>query len=485
MKRSRFSIDFSVGFVLFVATILVVAGLFVVGDGVSFFAGHVTYRVRLPNASGLMSGSRVYLSGVHVGAVSEITLPSDLGVNDVEVVVRIEKDYQQRIRDDSYVWLQNEGLLGDVALHVRMGTAKADICAQGALLTFKERSLVDDIVGEEFRSNTTDLLQTTITMMREINEGQGTLGQLLKNPELYNNLNTFVSTMEVTTRQLQSVTTDFQGVMEEVRSQRGTLGKLIFSPEYAEDFSKAVADTSALIANLRAVSDDVRDGKGFLGELLADSEAHSKGIRVLDSVARVSDRIERLLARAESSGSALDRIFTDRAMGEDLAVLVERLEAGAGSLQAILAKISSGEGSVGMLVHDPSIAASLRDVFLGVKEMGLVKSLVRGAEQTGREYYLKNTEFARLEEQQIQRARALALFPPEAEDGRPSTAAGPDAAGPGGEEDPAGMDAEPVPGVLRSGEEGSTEPESGPDDALERSPDTSGSGSSEESSRGS
>jgi hypothetical protein len=320
-------------------------------------------------------------------------------------------------------------------------------------------------------------------MMREINEGQGTLGQLLKNPELYSNLNTFVQTIELTTRQLQTVTTEFQGILEEVRGQRGTLGKLIFSPEYAANFSKAVEDAGALIANLRAVSDDVRDGKGFLGELLADSEAHSKGIRLLDSVARVSDRIERLLARAESSGSALDRFFTDRAMGEDLAGLVERLEAGAVSLQAILEKISSGEGSVGMLVHDPSIAASLRDVFLGVKELGLVKSLVRGAEQTGREYYLKNTEFARLEAQQIQRARALALFPPEVGDGRPSTAAGPDATGPGTEADSSGAEAEPVPGVLRSGEGGGTEPESGPDDARKRTQEASG--SSEESSRGS
>jgi len=38
MKRSTFSVDFSVGFVIFIATILVVAGLFLVGDGAAVFA---------------------------------------------------------------------------------------------------------------------------------------------------------------------------------------------------------------------------------------------------------------------------------------------------------------------------------------------------------------------------------------------------------------------------------------------------------------
>ena len=67
MKKNRFATNFSVGFVLFIATIVVIAGLFIVESGWSVFSDHAEYKVRLPNASGMRPGSVVYLAGVQVG----------------------------------------------------------------------------------------------------------------------------------------------------------------------------------------------------------------------------------------------------------------------------------------------------------------------------------------------------------------------------------------------------------------------------------
>jgi hypothetical protein len=99
-----------------------------------------------------------------------------------------------------------------------------------------------------------------------------------------------------------------------------------------------------------------------------------------------------------------------------------------------------------MLVHDPSIAASLRDVFLGVKELGLVQNVVRNAERAGREAYLRDVDLALREKHEVRRARALAAF------GKPNVS--PDIASSppeeGGEATPG--EGEVRPATLREGE---------------------------------
>jgi phospholipid/cholesterol/gamma-HCH transport system substrate-binding protein len=429
MKRSRFVTEFSVGFVLFVATTVVIVSLFVVGDGLTLFTHYVEYKVLCPIASGLKSGSKVYLSGVPVGTVSRIDLPKDLTVKGVPVTVSIQRAYANRIRENSYAWLQSEGLLGDVSINVLLGTAEKEALPPGAVIPYRARSLLDEFAGEEIMTGTTDLLRETISMLKEVNKGEGTIGMLLRNPELYKNLNDFTISMDVTTRQLQSITKEFEDVITEVRSQKGTLGKLIFSDDYAKSIATAVNDANATLKSLRDVAEEIRSGKGSVGKLLADSSLHDAGVKALGDVSQVSTRLDSILQKAESQKSLLGRVALDGEMGQDVKELVSKLDRSAGSLERILTLLERGEGSLGMLLRDPSIAASLRDVFLGVSEYGVVQSVVRNAERAGREAYLRDLDFAKREEREVRKARALAEIkrhqsqPGSTSDGKPVPAA--------------------------------------------------------------
>ena len=408
MNPSRIAMNFSVGFVLFVATVVLVVGLFVVGDGLTLFTGHVVYKVRMPNAGGLLPGAGVWLGGVRVGSVEDVTFPDDS--NEVEVTLSVRGAYSDRIREDSYAWIQNQGLLGDVCLYVRQGAIDKPTCAPGSLIAYKARSIVSELVGEEISTGTADLLQSLITMLQDVNKGEGTLGQLLKNPELYKNLNAFTVSMEVTVRQLQSITEEFEDILVEVREQRGTLGKLIFSEDYAKEITNAIRDTGTLLSNLQEITDTVKAGKGSLGKLIEEPELHDAGVKALDDLSRTASRLDRILAQAENSQSALGRLATDPQTGRDFANLVAKLDQASGSLAKILAIVERGEGSIGRLVHDPSLATSFRDIVLGVSEMGIVKGLARSAETAGREAYLRTADFTAEEARQVRRAQALAVL---------------------------------------------------------------------------
>jgi phospholipid/cholesterol/gamma-HCH transport system substrate-binding protein len=407
MRKPHFATDFSVGFVLFVATVVVIASLFLVGDGQNFFADHVEYQVALPSAGGLKTGSKVLLGGVQAGSVRRISFSPDLTSNEVLLSLAIEKSYKDRIREDSFAWLENQGLLGDACIYVKLGVAGDHPLPQGSMIRYKDHPMLDSIAGEEIRESTTGLLKALTSVLSDASQGQGTLGQFLKNPELYNNLNTFTRSMAVLTQDVAAISKELKEVIAEVKSQKGTLGQLIFSEDYARSFATAVREASVLVGSLREIVDAVKTGKGSVGKLFADDSFHDAGKRALEGLGRASARLDDLLAKAESSRSVLGRVMTDERMGQNVEELVSRLERSAASLESVLGIVERGEGSVGMLVHDPSVATSLRDVFRGVSDSGLMQNAVRNAERDGREAYLRDSSLAKREAEEVLRVRAL------------------------------------------------------------------------------
>jgi phospholipid/cholesterol/gamma-HCH transport system substrate-binding protein len=420
-KRSSFATDFSVGFVLFVATLILIAALFLVGGPTEFFGKPTQFVLTVPSASGLKVGSTVNVSGVKVGTVAAIDLvsPEDPagGVDDaVRITLAVHHSYADRIREDSVAWIQTEGLLGDTSIHIGLGTRTTPVLVPGASIPYKSRSLLDDIAGVQITKNTADLLETLIGMLRDLNRGEGTLGQLLKNEELYRNINDFTRVLAEATKQLQGISSEIETLLVAVRTSRGTLGKLISDP------------------------------------------------RLYDEAVSVVERIDEALEESLDSRSVFARLLSDPALGERFGVTAERLEKGLSSLEKILALVEEGEGTLGMLVHDPSVAASLRDVFLGVKEHGYMLNVVRNAERAGRDAYLRGLTLSGDDELERLRVRAMAAVreagstggpvpaaarESESPEGAPSVEApeGPPAEGPPAEGPPAeGPPAEGSPG---------------------------------------
>ncbi|MBI4604096.1 MAG: MCE family protein [Planctomycetes bacterium] len=426
MKKARFASDFSVGFVLFVATVVVVSSLFLVGDGQSLFTDHVEYTVRCNNVSGLKEGAQIWLAGFPVGTVLRIEFPDDLSSSDVIVTLSIEEEHAARIRGDSFAWLETQGLLGDQTVRVKVGTAGEEPLEPGSMIPYKERAMLDTFAGAEVRESATYLIKTMVEVLEEVNRGQGTLGQLLKNPELYNNLSQFTQAMATTTLQVERVSKEVEGILANVKAQKGTLGKLVFSEEYAQGFASTLKEASQLVGDLRELADAVKAGKGTVGKLFAEQGMHDAAKDALEDLSGLAQRLDRALEKAEASGSVAGRLLSDGEMGRRAGGLLARLEEAAGHLEKILARVERGEGSLGVLVHDPSIATSLRDVFRGVREAGVLANVVQSAERDGREAYLRDLSLAEKEREEVLRVRALARMR-------------------GGGEEPADGGAKPVP----------------------------------------
>ena len=378
MDRATKTSGINVGFVMFVATVVVIIALFWVGSGNGIFQEQAQYHFMCPSTSRLKDGSRVYLSGVPVGKVEEIDFVDDLSINSVKVTVSVAERVSRRIREDSSVSLESDGLLGDVSVHITMGTSESLELSVNNQIRYLQSSPLEGFVGAEFTGTAGDVLRELVVVLKAIESGEGTVGKLLREPELYDNLNAFLKSLATLSVKLEQVATDLGTFSDSVSQEKGVLGKLLFSEEYERDLGRAIAST-----------------------------------------AEIAVRLEGALSASADKSSVVTRLFFDERLGERLDNVLVKLETGSDSLSLVLGMLERGEGSVGQLLHDPSIAASIKDLFLGIQEVGYMRNIIQNAELQGREAKVGDDRASAMARLEASRARMLARLNAPREEGEP------------------------------------------------------------------
>ena len=118
-----------VGVFLIAGLAVLLGSIFVLGSNKSMFQEVVEVRSYFDSVQGLNTGAVVSLSGLKVGNISRINF--DESKNLVEVVVRIDTEFQKKIKKDSRVEIRTQGALGDKYLYITPGTTTAESIKNG------------------------------------------------------------------------------------------------------------------------------------------------------------------------------------------------------------------------------------------------------------------------------------------------------------------------------------------------------------------
>jgi phospholipid/cholesterol/gamma-HCH transport system substrate-binding protein len=238
---SKLSHEIKVGIFVLVGVILFCVSIILLGGDRLFLTSLYRLRVRLPQVQGLAKGSVVSLAGVPVGNVEKIRFIDKS--SDIELVVAIDRDVQKRITEGSLASVKTQGALGDKYVYIDPGPLDGKPLLNDALLeTDKSPDFLDiiaskgaemgevvDVIKEvhimlknfnaDNRSarlmtnlvNSTDRLNRVLgetqdtmsllrkdtlvplaSVMKKIDRGQGTLGQLINDPSLGNRLSSML-----------------------------------------------------------------------------------------------------------------------------------------------------------------------------------------------------------------------------------------------------------------------------------------------------
>ncbi|HCQ02568.1 MAG TPA: hypothetical protein DIT99_18605, partial [Candidatus Latescibacteria bacterium] len=214
--------DLRVGLLALSSFTIVVTTIILMGGGqINLFKETLKYRTFFPEANGLKTGSEVWLAGVEVGEVSVVRFsdPDDIkAVGAIEVELTVEEDVARQIRNDSVASLRTIGLLGDKYVEIQPGTPDAPVLRPGSTIPGISLSTFDELVGvgRTTAQGFNELMVQLRLLAEDINNQEGTLGKIIHDDTIYNNLN---ATVQRTDRML-----------DKAENGPGTLGRLMSDP---------------------------------------------------------------------------------------------------------------------------------------------------------------------------------------------------------------------------------------------------------------
>lgn len=269
---------FKVRLGLFVAggLALFILAIFIIGKQKNMFNPVFKVTTTFYNVSGLQVGNNVRFSGINVGTVDKIIIINDSTVK-VEMLVR--KEIQQFIKADSEVAIGSEGLIGDRLLIITQGSTDAPLAKEGQRLISNEPVETDAIIAslQVSAGNAEVITKQLAEVMTNINTGKGTLGRLIQDSTIAEDINqtilnfkesssklnetmetskqtvtSILSSLNVTAGNTADITKQLELSMEEINNGKGTLGRLIYDTIIANNLNST-------IINLNKTSDGLNE----------------------------------------------------------------------------------------------------------------------------------------------------------------------------------------------------------------------------------
>jgi phospholipid/cholesterol/gamma-HCH transport system substrate-binding protein len=284
-----------VGFFVFIGMIFLVAGILMVGNLRETFKKKMEIVAHFDEVNGLKKGNNIWFSGVKVGIVSGLTF---YGRSQVEVSMNISTSAQQYIRKDAKVKISSDGLIGNKILVIYGGTEKAGEVVEGDTLGVEKTFSSEDMINtlQENNKNVLAITAELKTIASKLAVGEGSLGKLLNDNSVYDNINAATESLKNTSARAQQLVNSL-AVFSSGLNKEGTLAHELTSDTVVFNSVKTsvknlqqIADTAKLfITNLKQ---DANNPKSPVGVLLQDEV----------SGARLQETIKNL----ESSSKKLD-----------------------------------------------------------------------------------------------------------------------------------------------------------------------------------
>ena len=292
-----------VGLVIVVALAVIGVAVYKLGQAANLFAKRYELIAYLPDANGLRPGGAVLVAGQLAGTVKAIDfLPVDADTTrNLRLTLEIDETLKEQIRRDSKGKLRTLGLLGDKAFDINPGTPKARVLQAGDTITVVQ-SLDYEAVIAQASSAVTDMVALTRDMRAitgGIVRGQGTIGQLVTNKALYDNLNGTLSRANVMLAQFQN--------------PNGTVGRMLNDPTLYNRLTGVITSTDSLVVTLNST-------KGTAGLLLRDTTLY----RNMVGITKGADSLMRSLTNGKGTAS---KLLTDQTLYDQLNKLVTDLSA--------------------------------------------------------------------------------------------------------------------------------------------------------------
>jgi phospholipid/cholesterol/gamma-HCH transport system substrate-binding protein len=294
MSNERKGVEFFVGLFLILGFGAIATMIVTFGKLGRSMEDRYPLRVRFPNASGLVKGSNVLLSGANIGVVSH---PPQLVGNNYEVEVGLLIRGAVKVPRTATFQIRSSGMLGDSYVDIvpPKTFTEADFAASDELIIGQRTGGFDELTskGSEVMAKGSevmdtinrDVLKKVSATLDEIKETVGKLDEKLLSEKNLKNVEETFANLKTTT----------------------------------EDFSKTARSLDLMISRAQEVVDSAK------GTMKTVDGAASELKLTLGDFRKTSESARGLLNKAQHGDGALGTLISDRQTAEDLKALITNM----------------------------------------------------------------------------------------------------------------------------------------------------------------
>jgi phospholipid/cholesterol/gamma-HCH transport system substrate-binding protein len=346
--------EIKVGAFVLIGMIVLGFVVFLIGDERHAFKRKDQYRAIFDDVSGLQRGSGVRMGGVDVGSVTEVRYSDDAKDLKLYVSFDVVRGEARRIRTDSVAMIESKGLLGDKMIEVTAGSPEAERIPPGGIVPTKKAKDLGEMVG-------------TITKIG--NKAESVMGNLEKT--------TSAMSEKGFTNDVQGSARSLNNILKNVDEGDGYVSKLLKDPEEArrlsktiDNLEKATRELDATLRNVNSIVSRVQKGPGFAHDVVY-GDAPTKAVNQFGNAAE--ELALTLKGIREGNGPAKSLLYGDDNSQE----VMGNLNAMSRDLRQIVANVKAGKGTVGALLVDPSVYEDIKLVLGNVDRNKALRALVR------------------------------------------------------------------------------------------------------------
>jgi phospholipid/cholesterol/gamma-HCH transport system substrate-binding protein len=207
--------------------LLFAVGLFMIGDRQMAFAKKFTVYTEFKKITGLQPGSIVRVSGAKAGSITQILPPSTPGEK-FRVKLEITEDLHQLVRTDSLATIETEGLVGGSYLGIVTGTDAAAPVGPDATIAGREPFDVADLMQQ--MGDAVTKINGAIDKMQD--DAQRAVAAIADTAD---SANALLSDVGPDLKQMAAsgskLTSDAAEIAEGIRAGNGAIGKLVNDDE--------------------------------------------------------------------------------------------------------------------------------------------------------------------------------------------------------------------------------------------------------------
>ena len=294
-----------VGIFVIVGTALLVGILYYIGKQQNLFGKNIQLYAVFENVNGLQIGNNVRYSGINVGTVSKIEMTE---VGKITIEMNIGSETTAFIKKDAIASVASDGLVGSMVVNIVPGKdQKSGVVVSGDTIQSKGQKGTDAMLETLNTTNenaallSADLLKIT----HEILQGKGTLGTLVNDTTLAENIKQTVVELRKTSEETRLAIAKINQIISKINYDESAAAVILSDTAAANQvknifnkLEKSSVDIKEVTANLNEYLKEIKEGKGALNHITQDEsfvrEIDSTMVNIREAAEKLNENMEAL-----------------------------------------------------------------------------------------------------------------------------------------------------------------------------------------------